>query len=147
MAGKLFGMVSLVSVILLSCTFLLWLVAFLPAAGDYSLSVTNDFHIGIWSDFLGTPSGDIVFFNDKESGPYRGSIISLTGEKGNPDNPYIKKGWGPGFGVYYRHILWPESGSTLWTLAISFAYPLAFFSILPLIWLWRRRRKCRKSKE
>ncbi len=139
MAGKIFSTASLVSVILLGCTILLWLAAFLPAA-DHSLSVTGDFHIGIWSGFHGSPSGYIVFFNDKENGPYQGSMISLDGEKGNHNNPYIKKGWGPGYGVYYCHILWPESGATLWTLAISFAYPVVLFSILPLIWLWRRRK-------
>ncbi|MBN2291855.1 MAG: hypothetical protein JXM70_05485 [Pirellulales bacterium] len=60
MAGKLFGMASFVSVILLSFTLLLWLAAFLPAAGDYSLSVTNDFHIGIWSGFQVTPQNSVL---------------------------------------------------------------------------------------
>jgi hypothetical protein len=61
MASKIFGVVSLVSVILLSCTMLLWLGAFFFDPAEHSLVITDDFHVGIWGGFHGPSFGCIVF--------------------------------------------------------------------------------------
>ena len=122
---------------------LLWLSAFFVTPWDCSLSVTRDFHIGIWGGFDGPPLGGVVFFNNKDYGPYRGSVIVLSGERGNSTVPPREIGWGPAYGIYYRHFHWLGSGATLWTLVVNIAYPLVLFSIMPAVWVWRRKRNAR----
>jgi hypothetical protein len=139
MANRAFSIASLVSAVLLGCTALLWLSAFVLDPWSNRLSVTGDFHIAVWGGCDGPPLGRLVFFNDKRYGPYRGSIISVSGYK----EPAEVRCWGDAFGVYYRYFRWSGSGATLWTLMISLAYPLAMFSFLPAGWLWVRWRRSR----
>ena len=143
MVRKIFSIASLISTILLGCTMLLWLGAFFVTPWDCSLSVTRDFHIGILGGFgfEGMPLGAVVFFSDKESGPYHGSILALD------TVPLREVGWGPEYGIYYRHFRWLDSGKILWTLMVSLAYPLLLFSIMPAVWLWRRKRNAQVRTE
>jgi hypothetical protein len=87
----------------------------------------------------------IWFFNDAEYGPYHGSIIAISDGKGNTPTVSLT-GFGETLGIYYRHIRWLRSGGVIWTLAISLAYPLVIFGILPAAWIWFRWRKSRQRK-
>ena len=145
MIRRIFGIASFISATLLACTMLLWLGAFVFNPWNHSLSVANDFHIGIWGGLDGPPLGTVVFFNNKEYGPYRGSIIALSDDRGNPVPPLEKQAWGPAWGIYYRHFHWLDSGATLWTFMVSLAYPFVLFSGLPVAWLWRRWQNFRSS--
>ena len=138
MMGRIFNIASLIFAAMLACTMLLWLSAFVVNPWDHSLSVTSDFHVGIWGGFDGLPVGNVVFFNNKEYGPYRGSIITLSGDDGGLPPSLQATAWGPAYGVYYRHFHWLDSGTNLWTLMVSLAYPFALFSVLPVAWLWCR---------
>ncbi len=79
------------------------------------LSLGNSFHIAVWNRGI---DSRIVFFNDKGYGPYRGSTIGFSGGQ----LPHVV-GFGDKWGIYYRHIQWPES--SLWTLMVSTWYPIA----------------------
>jgi hypothetical protein len=119
-------------------TVALSLAGFVTNPCDHRLSVTESFHVGIWGGFDGPTFGCLMFFNNAQYGPYRGSIIGLSA---GPDDPpqYQLSAWGDWdySGVYSRHIYWPDSDTTLWTLAISLLYPLFLFAMLPLAWMWR----------
>jgi len=94
------------------------------------LSLSQSFYVSVKNCVL-------VFYNQPE-GPYRGGIIALVDDQGNA-YPRMEREVGfNGLGIYYRYFRWP--GTTLWTLMISILYPLAVFSILPLLWLVRRLR-------
>ncbi len=143
MAIRTFDVASLISSILLGCTVVLWASAFAISPWDHRLSMSSTFHVGVWGGFDGPFVGRLVFFSDKEYGPYRGSVICLSDSQGNLSRPMITRAWGDAFGVYYRHFHWLDTGETLWTLMVSLAYPLLIFSVLPAAWLWRR---CRQLK-
>lgn len=143
MANRVLSIATFISAVLLGCTVLLWLSAFVLNPWSNSLSVTGEFHIGIWGGRDGPWLGRVVFFNDREYGPYRGSIIAVCDEDGNTYPNYRLSAWGDCFGVYYRHIYFPESNGTLWTLMISLVYPFGLFAALPLAWGWGRWRKMR----
>ncbi|MEX0776470.1 MAG: hypothetical protein WD042_12270 [Phycisphaeraceae bacterium] len=95
------------------------------------LSFGQGFHVGVCNfrdwDFR------LAFFSDAQYGPYRGSIIDLTGT-------VAMHGFGDRYGVYYRHVQWP-AGATFWTLLVSIWYPIIATAILPSIWLLRRARR------
>jgi hypothetical protein len=91
-------------------------------AWHHRVSITPTFHIGVWN--IGLDSR-LVFFNDAEYGPYRGSIVGLAGN----EYPHTR-GFGDTLGIYYRHFTWPDS--VLWTLAVSLWYPILLFSLWPL---------------
>ena len=135
---RVFNFAALASGILLTFTIALWLAAFVANPWDHHLSVTRSLHIGVWGGSDGPTFGCLVFFNDEEYGPYRGSIIARVDEQGNPHPRYRVRAWGDSFGVYYRHFYFPDSDHTLWTLMISLLYPLAVLAILPLAWGWFR---------
>ena len=84
------------------------------------LSLGNSFHITVWNRGV---DSRVVFFNDQECGPYRGSTIGFSGA----DFPHVV-GFGDKWGIYYRHIHWPESN--LWTLMISTWYPIVGLAIM-----------------
>jgi hypothetical protein len=92
------------------------------------VSIGNSFHISVSN--IGLDSR-IVFFNDSDYGPYRGSIISIA------DGPQPKSvGIGDAWGLYYRHFEWPAQ--RLWTLMISLWYPIVLFAMMLVVSLWRR---------
>lgn len=94
------------------------------------ISLSNSFHIGVRPERW---DSCIVFYNDFDYGPYRGSIIALIDSKGNTHPPFKRKvGIGETFGFYYRYFSWKDSTPTLWTLSLSLWYVLVLFAILPL---------------
>ena len=112
----------------------LWLAAFAVNPWDHHLSIAPSFHIGVWGGTDGPIFGRLVFFNDDEYGPYRGSIVALSDGQGKvpPEfQPRVSE-WGDSYGVYYRHFYFPKSDKTLWTLMISLLYPFALSAVLPL---------------
>ena len=115
-------------------------VSFLVNPWDYRISLNDDFHIGLLN-------GNIVFFNDAEYGPYRGSIIGLVDENGNVFPPLEREvRWGYTLGIYYRHFRWADS--TLWTLNVLLLWPIAVFGITTrVVWLLEHRRKPSKQPE
>jgi hypothetical protein len=143
-----FDVAALVSAVFLGLTVAGWLIGFFINPLDHHLSVTESFHIGIESGPDGLIFGCVVFFNNGQYGPYRGSIIGLSA---GPDDtlPYQRTAWGDleSSGVYYRHIYWPDSDTPLWTLAISLLYPFLLFAVVPLVWMWRRwSARCPKNR-
>jgi hypothetical protein len=162
-------MASFISAILALCTLVLWLLTFIVNPWDHKISLTKNFHISVWYGFSGDTLGRLVIFNNNaQYGPYRGSIVSLSNEKYPPKPVWvwrIGENYGIGKeidfdgkgeidltetaadfpGIYYRHIQWPKEPQPLWTLMMSLWYPLFLFSILPVIWLIRRwRSRCLK---
>jgi hypothetical protein len=137
---RLFAAAAFASAVLLVLTFALWLAAFAVSPWDHHLSVATSFHIGVWGGVDGPTFGRLVFFNDDEYGPYRGSVVALSDAQGNVSPAYRVSAWGDSYGVYYRHFYFPGSDKTLWTLMISLLYPFALFAVLPLTWCWRQWR-------
>ncbi len=92
----------------------------------HRISLTDDFHVTLWGHVV---DARIVFFNDAEYGPYRGSIIGLAG-----DSDLKERGFGDFLGIYYRHFQWPNS--VLWTWMVSLWYPVALFGTCSFVtWL------------
>jgi hypothetical protein len=97
------------------------------------LRLGRDVHIS-----LDVRSGDprLEIFNDTRYGPYRGSIVEVSG----PGRPSQVKSVGFDFlGVYYRRFRWPN-GTTLCTLSLSLVYFVVLSAVLPFAWLARHRR-------
>ena len=134
MAHRVFATATIVSAVLLGVTVCLLLVAgnYAPVfPHEHLVSITRDWHVTV-------SRGRLVFFNNMDFGPYLGSVISITDDKGVAHPPVEKTGFGDAWGVYYRHLRWLDSGEIVWTAAISFVHPLLIFAILPVIWTWRR---------
>jgi hypothetical protein len=122
------------------CTAMLGLTLALPVAAiwinpwDHHLSLTSRFHVGVRGPGWNTR---LVFFNDADYGPYRGSIIGVVDDQGNTYPPLERAVYfGDTAGVYYRYFRWTDS--SLWTLMVLIWYPAALFAILPA-WSWFRR--------
>lgn len=121
-----FAVTALTSAVFSGLTAASWLIGF--TLGPWS--ITDSFHVcGV--------EGRLLFYGNGR-GPYRGSIIALTDAEGKRHPEYRSLKWGDSFGAYYRHFYFPESGTTLWTMAISQLYPCFLFAVLPLLWCWRR---------
>ncbi|MCA8988131.1 MAG: hypothetical protein KDA78_10840 [Planctomycetaceae bacterium] len=113
---------------MLAISVLMFLAGYIISPLDYHFSLSDDFHVGVWSN---GPDSRLVFFNDPAYGPYRGSIIGLTDQDGNVYPPLIhEQSFGDSWGIYYRYFQW--SDSTLWTLTVTLWYPIVLFAILPL---------------
>lgn len=158
MSHRQFNAASLASAAFAVCTLALWLLTFAVTPWDHRVSFTDRFHVSVWSGFSGDTLGRLVIFNDAKYGPYRGSIMGIGGE----NTKEVRWGWhtekydfgkiiftNPNGtvdrlrlcdlpGVYFRHFNIHGQAHTLWTLMISFWYPLTAFSILPAIWIFRR---------
>ncbi|HEX4123986.1 MAG TPA: hypothetical protein VHY37_04605 [Tepidisphaeraceae bacterium] len=87
----------------------------------------------------------LAFYNDAAYGPYHGSIIGMVRRDGWSPIKIIEHGFGDTAGTYYRHFRWPW-GSVLWTLMISFAWPLGLSMVLPLLWFCVHFRLRRPAK-
>lgn len=111
----------LASLLSLGGFLLLALSGYITDAWHHRLSITRSFHIGVCNTGL---DSRLVFFNDAEYGPYRGSIVGLAGNQSPHTNAF-----GDTLGVYYRHFTWPDS--VHWTLAVSMWYPILMFSAWP----------------
>jgi hypothetical protein len=143
MRWKWFNAAALVSTLMLVGTVGLWVCSFALDPHEHHLTVNPSFHIGLSAWRAGSLPGRLVFFSDPEYGPYRGSIIWISGD-GSPEPIIERHWWSDAPGVYYRHFRWPDSSDTLWTLAVSLAYPALLFAVFPAIWVYRRRR-CRAA--
>ena len=132
MANRLFNVAAALSALAFCLVALAWILAGIVEPRRQHLSFSSRFHLSILARGA---DARMVIFNDASYGPYRGSIIGIAG---NPNNPKVS-GVGDVAGVYYRHIRWPD-GESLWTLALSLAYPLLLAGVLPVAWLIRRTR-------
>ncbi|MHC4691816.1 MAG: hypothetical protein ACYS67_03670 [Planctomycetota bacterium] len=176
MARRCFTITSLISSVLLGFTLVLTIAAVWLNPWKQRLTITDSFHIGL--GFQDDLIGRIVFFNDSKYGPYQGSIMGLSDKEGNllyeggRARPIRKCLWSVGDysichvdyvneqgepvlkrracdfpGIYYRYFVWPDT--SLWTLAVSFLYPLLLFALLPALWIGRKlmqRRHYTKPK-
>jgi hypothetical protein len=128
MAHRSFRYATVVSAILLCINLLLAMVGAFTDPRDLFVSISDSFHVSIMN--MGTDSR-IVFFNDSDYGPYRGSIISVT-DGSQPRTVAIGDTWG----LYYRHFEWPTQ--RLWTIMISVWYPILFSAMVLVASLLRR---------
>lgn len=134
--GRTFRIATVISTALLAGTLFLFVATNFLNPWDHYLTLGPSFHVGVWK---GGDGSAIVFFNDAEHGPYRGSITGLVGYV----DPTLvhKSGFGLSYGIYYRYFQWTHA--TLWTLMVSLWYPLVAFSILPAAWYYRFARRKR----
>lgn len=121
----------------LAISLLLLVVApFLDPVNNY-LSFGRAFHVSAECRKF---DSRIVFFNDPEYGPYRGSVIGLSDDDGNVYPPLERQlAFGNAWGVYYRYFKW--SDATLWTLTVSLWYPILVLSATVIGMKWRASRK------
>ena len=176
MTRRYFTTISLISGVFLGFTLVLTIAAVWLNPWKQRLTITDSFHIGLC--FQDDLIGRIVFFNKSEYGPYRSSIMGLFDQEGTllyeggrarsirkclwsvgdygichvdyineQGEPVLKRRACDFPGIYYRRFMWPDT--SLWTLAVSFWYPLLLFSLLPAFWIGRklmRRRHYTKPK-
>ncbi|MDB5392332.1 MAG: hypothetical protein JWM11_7978 [Planctomycetaceae bacterium] len=116
---------------------MLFLCGFAANPWEHYLSFNKSFHVGVWNREF---DSRIVFFNDAEYGPYRGSLIGLEGSDPSLD-PQIRA-FGDTWGIYYRDLRWPDE--RLWTLMVSLWYPIILFALPPIMW-WLTCRSARSS--
>ncbi len=104
----------MISTVMLASSLLLFVVGYIVSPWDYHVSLSEETHVGVWARGL---DSRIVFFNNSEYGPYRGSIIGLVDAKGNVYPPLVREeSFGDSWGIYYRYFQW--SDSILWTLML-----------------------------
>ena len=145
MAHLTFKIATMFSTVMLALAVLLFLLGYIVNPLKYHLSFREDSHVGVSSDGF---DSRLVFFNDAEYGPYRGSIIGLVDADGNAYPPMEREeSFGDSWGVYYRHFQWPDS--TLWTLMVTLWYPVALFAIMPItnVLYYAIRRRSRTLAE
>jgi len=136
MKPRLLKTVAAVCAALLSISVLLLLIApFLDPINNH-LSLGRAFHVSAECRKF---DSRIVFFNDSEYGPYRGSVIGLSDDNGNVYPPLERQlAFGNAWGVYYRYFKW--SDATLWTLTVSLWYPILALSAMVVGIRWWSRR-------
>jgi hypothetical protein len=118
---------TILSTVMLGIASLLFLLGFFLNPWDHHLSCGEKFHVAVWNRGL---DSRLVFFNNAQYGPYRGSLLGILDAEGNV---YPKRKWeqsfGDSWGAYYRYFQWTDA--TLWTLMISLWYPISAFAIIP----------------
>ena len=161
---QIFNVACLASSVLVVLTLFLWVAALQVSPSEHFLSLADNFHVSVCKGYSGDMPGRLVFFN-RTNGPFMGGIISLA----NPNDP-PPVGWTWRWGNYelgrstrvcnkcaiseqfcylpgmrFRHIGWSDNPQPIWTLLVSFFYPVLLFSILPVVWFvrrwWARRSK------
>jgi hypothetical protein len=138
MVYRVFAVTVIVSTVFFGVTIFLLVVSNCDVDPRQDMvSMTRDCHVTV-------ADGRIVFFSNTESGPYRGSVVQFSDDKGSAYPPIKRTEFGDTWGIYYRHLRWLDSGVVVWTMAISLAYPLMAFAILPVTWGWRRWRHRRR---
>jgi hypothetical protein len=147
MPFRAFEIAAWSSAFLLACSVISWLCTFALNPWDHRFSLTNAFHVSVWDGPEYPVVGSLVFFNNREYGPYRGSLIGISDTDGTSVPVLDRKvAWGRSYGVYYRYFRWPE-GHVLWTLMVSLWYPIILFSLLPAIWFWRRHAHLKVAQQ
>lgn len=143
MSKRAFRIATVTSTVLFIGSVVLFLAGFILNPWDHYLSFNDESHVGVLG--MGFES-KLVFFNDTEYGPYRGSIIGLVDEDMVEDTngPSLRDyalAFAQSVGVYYRYFEFPDD--KLWTLMVNLWYPIVIFSILPIInamgWIRTRR--------
>ncbi|WP_231742343.1 hypothetical protein, partial [Stieleria varia] len=130
-AHRTFKIATVFSTLMLAISILLFIVGYIVSPWDYHFSFSDDSHVGVWTRGL---DSRLVFFNDAEYGPYRGSIIGLVDADGNVYPPLEREeAFGDSWGIYYRYF--KSSDSTIWTLMVTLWYPIVLFAIMPLVGL------------
>lgn len=130
--------VTVVSATFLGIAVTLFVAGYFFNAWDYRLSLSNEFHIGLWNQGF---DSRIVFFNNAEYGPYRGSLIGLDDGEGNIYPPLkCRRYFGDSWGIYYRYFEWFDQPK-LWTLMVSLWNPIIGFALLPTIQMYARMRR------
>ena len=115
--------ISVVSVMLLAVSISLY-------PWDHRISLAENLHIGLWCS-------RIVFFNDADYGPYRGSVVALSDD--DDDVPFKTEGIDfPGVYVRYIH---RTDFPPLWTVMVSLFWPAAIFAGPSVYWMWRCWRR------
>ena len=165
MTHRPFNIASLASAAFALFAVALWLATFAVSPWDHRVSLTDRFHVSVWSGFSGDTLGRLVIFNDAKYGPYRGSIMAIGGEGTHEEFSGLRiSDYDFGRitftnrngtidrlrlcdlpGIYFRHFDIHDQAHTLWTIMISLWYPLVVFSILPAAWLFRRWRSRHKN--
>jgi len=145
MFQRTLNMLTALSAILLAMVVVAFVAGYSFTAWDYSILIGDATNVGLWSRGL---DSRLALFNDKEYGPYCGSIIGIVGPDGKTYPPLRHEEYfGDSWGVYYRYFQWYD-GYELWTLMISLWYPLVLFGIMPIGWaiynFSRRRRRLTK---
>lgn len=115
------GFATSLSIALLCLTCGILLIGCLSTESFCSVRIAKGFHIGVRHAGM---DSRFVLFNNASYGPYTGSVVGLMGA----DVP-ARRGFGDSLGVYYRHLTWPHD--VVWTLAVSFWYPILLFAIWP----------------
>ena len=106
----------------------IWLYVWLanPDLTASRLSLTNNLYTIVTKNW----GGNIVFYNNAETGPYTGGIISLTPEGTKQAD---LKGWGNNHWISFKSFI--DKGRYIWTLTIRIWLPFLIFAILPFIFL------------
>jgi len=135
MACRTHKLATAISTALLFLFLLLFVTGYLTNPWNHYLSINDSFHVCVWNRGL---DSRIVFFNDAEYGPYRGSIIGIEGADGNVSTQRLRENaFIDAWGIYYRYFQWPKA--KIWTLMISLWYPILLFAILPVALLTHQR--------
>jgi hypothetical protein len=107
------------------------------------ISLSQDFHVGLWGRF---PDARLVFFNDSEYGPYCGSSIGFILPSGETfPNVRILEAFGDRWGIYYRYLRL-EQGD-LWTWMVSLWYVTGLGFLVSAVWFIRRSLRRRHSTD
>ncbi len=114
------NIITILSFVVFIALLVLWAISYHFDIWTDKITFSPQFHIGAFD-------GRISFYNDEV--PYRGSIIALSDGKGNTYPSILREiGWNfPG--IYYRYFRFPTH--TLWTLTLSFFYPVFLVGFLP----------------
>jgi hypothetical protein len=138
MIHRAFAIATILSAVFLGIT------VFLAVASNCDID-TQQHRVSITGNCHATVAhGRIVFFNNAKFGPYLGGAVALSDDVGVVRPHTETTGFGDAWGIYYRHVRWLDSDDIVWTAAISPAYPVLVFALLPAIWAgcrWRRRRR------
>lgn len=127
-------MTASVSATLLVITVVLWAISYwVKDPRRQHITLGPNFHVTVNDGVGGEAVGRLVLFNDSSYGPYRGSMMWVD----KPPQNAIEHHFGDTAGIYFRYF--KTNQGVLWTLMVSFWYPLILFAIAPAIWLIMHR--------
>ena len=129
--SRSFNIAAITSATLLCCIVVACLFGSVTDPRQRIVSITSDFHIVIWD--RGGLDLRLVFFSDSY-GPYTGSIVGFS----DSEQHASVSDFGDVLGIYYRDIRVPGQ-KRYWTLAISTWYLFVALSVMPVVWVCRRR--------
>jgi len=123
------NVIAAMSVVMLVITIALSMMSYwIKDPRKQYITIGSNLHITVNDGINSDAIGRLVLFNNSSYGPYRGSILWLN----KPPN-LIERHFGDTGGIYFRYF--KTNQGVLWTLMISFWYPLICFMIAPAFWL------------